>query len=145
MQSRSALQGSRIYRTCSCASEAWMLSSPCAFTGIHLSEQPFRYYLPHSSSLSFSFPCPCLSLIKVPAQTLTWIGLRTKGDPCANVHPFLHYVTVLFPHVSSRTHFYSSFSVPPLLCPFFFFAFDNISVQFCGLAKSRGKLSSSAL
>lgn len=61
---------------------------------------------------TFCFPCSsCLSPIKVPTQTFTWKSLRTKGEPCADVHYFMHYWTVLFQHVGHfcvpRPHFWS--------------------------------------
>lgn len=54
----------RIYSANSHTSTS-MLSSPCAFSGLHLSEQPFRYYSPDASSsyigTIFLFQCSPLS------------------------------------------------------------------------------------
>lgn len=87
---RSASQGSRAsrakYKHAQHMSTS-LLSSPCAFSGLHLNGQPFRYYSPDASfsffGYVFLFQCsPCLHLIKVPTQTYLKQSQNKRGTVC---------------------------------------------------------------
>lgn len=92
----------------------------------------------HNFGNIFLFQCsPCLSLIEVPTQTLTWKRLRTKGVPRVKVRCFMHYGTVLFQNVSSRAFLYSSssFSVSSSCLLLHFFCVLFLKIFFASFFK----------
>lgn len=117
-----------------------LLSSPCAFSGLHLDGQPFRYYSPDASfsffGYVFLFQCsPRLHLIKVSDSNLLETVSEQKGNHVRRCVVSCTNGSVLFQHVNSLAFLYStsSFSISSS-CPFLHFSCP-FCVRVCGLAK----------